>query len=213
MWSRSFGMLFLTVFLFSCSTTGNVQNSGRASGPARGAQGSQEYTITCTGTVEGSIRVQRESSGKVVITPALTKGGFSMNNGNCSLVPVGIYLYVGTDTESIVIEGDTATTTTTDGRWFKWAVADGHMATITNSSGGVDWLNTAVEGNVTTVTDPHGIVFTKIADGNTVTTTWADGSWARETIADNTKTTIFSAGDRDEEIIDRYGNTISIYRH
>jgi TolB-like protein len=197
-----------------------------------------EYTITCSGSVQGYITVKREKSGRVIITPVLTKGGFHLDNENCSLVPPGMdNIYVWDDTRNVIIEGNTAIQTAKDGIWFKTTV-DGNTTTITASASS-DWQRTTVNGNITTITDSTGKSesMTKVILGNTITYTHSDGRWEKVTTDGNTKTvtrsdvsswhtvtmsgntkttTFYGSGSVREsrwvEILDSHGNTISIHK-
>jgi hypothetical protein len=194
-----------------------------------------EYTITCSGTIEGFITVKRESSGRVIITPTLKKGLFSLNNENCSFIsPEMEYITVADDTRNIIIDGNTVIDTSKDGSWLKKTI-DGNTTTTTTSSGAVAWIRRTVDGNITSLTDSSGNSWKRIIDGNTITATYSDGSWTKETIDGNTRTITNSNGSwsrktidgnkkittfspvggksgRWEEVLDSHGNTVSIHK-
>ena len=214
----------LCFLILSCASTRNDGTSSTLT------LEEQEYTITCSGTIQGIITVKRDNSGRIIITPTLMSGGFSIGNENCSLIPPGMdFFYVDNDTKSVIIDGNTATQTMTDGSWVR-KIFNGDITTITTSYGTVDWIKTIVDGNITTFTDSSGNLWTKVIAGNTITVTYSNGSWVREAIDGNTKTitnpdgswvrtiivgniktTTFSRGGRWEEVLNSQGNTISIH--
>jgi hypothetical protein len=115
----------------------------------------QEYTLRYSGDVEGSITIQKENGGRIVITSKLSKGITPVNNAICPLVPPGEEFDIGN-------------------AYLQSVIIDGNTRTITQSHGG--WVKTVVDGNTTTWTTSDGYWEKNVVDGNMITVTRSDGS-------------------------------------
>jgi hypothetical protein len=147
----------------------------------------QEYTIFLGGDVQGTVSVQKGRSGKITVTPNVLKGYVKINKTVCPVLPEDGF-FVGNTTKNIVVDGNTTTTTQSDGSWFK-TVVDRNMTTYTRSDG------------------RHGSK--TVADGNTLTTTWSDGSWEKQVLNGNTVTHTWSNGRWERFVVGGDGDTIT----
>ena len=167
---------------------------------------SQEYNLYYSGQDKGFITIKKETNGKITITPRIQKGSIIyLSYEICSLLPRdGDYLLFE-DTQLITIDGNTTTTTHSNGSWDK-TVVDGTTTTTTHSNG--NWDKKVVDGNTTTYTYSNGNWSKTVVNGNTTTTTHSDGYWIKTLINGNTTTTTHSNGNWDKKVVD--GNTTTI---
>ncbi|MDR1930717.1 MAG: hypothetical protein LBQ44_08825 [Treponema sp.] len=129
----------------------------------------QEYTIYLAGTLRGFITVRKERGGKITIAPSISSGGWVwIGNAVCPLLPKDGFTIRKT-TKSIVIDGNTTTESSADGKWNK-TVIDGNTTTYTTSEG--YWAKTVNEGNTITFTSSRGNLAITVLDGNTLTKTY-----------------------------------------
>ncbi|GMO16704.1 MAG: hypothetical protein Pg6A_02790 [Termitinemataceae bacterium] len=166
----------------------------------------QEYTIYLSGKPSGVITVQKERSGKITITPNLSKeGSVWIGNTICPLLPEdGFYIgnYRGV-LKSIVIDGDTTTVTMADGKWEK-TVITGNTKTESSSDG--SRTKTVIDGNTLTKTHSSGNWEKQVLNGNTITLTSSYGHWKRLVVTRNTLTITSSGTDELTKVVIN-GNT------
>jgi hypothetical protein len=183
----------------------------------------QEYTIFLGGTLRGFITVQKDSGGKITITPSISSdGSVWIGNAICPILPGegdGFRTYdtksngfrVSKTIASIVIDGNTTTETRTDGNWHK-IVNDGNTTTETWSDG--RWYRTVTEGNRITYTSSFGAEEITVLEGNTLTKTHLHGPlsnhirWQKIVVSENTMTETDSSGSWARAVIS--GNTTTI---
>jgi formylmethanofuran dehydrogenase subunit C len=191
---------------------------------ARNPAGEEAYTLYYSGDFQGTVSIQRDRAGKITITYRLT-----VNRDNyvdigreiCPLIPVWVEpVQLSGSVATIIIEGNTCTTTYSDGSqtklvvdgntttytypdgsWYK-EVVNGNTTTYTNSDG--RWKKTVVNGNTTTTTESDGYWSKTVVNGNPTTYTASGGGWKR-VVDGNTKTTTYSNGRWEKVVVD--GNT------
>jgi hypothetical protein len=129
----------------------------------------QKHTIYLAGTLRGFITVQKDRNGKITIAPSLSSGGWVwIGNSICPILPKEGFTIWKT-TKSIVIDGNTTTETSADGKWNR-TVIDGNTTTYTTSEG--YWTRTASDGNTITFTSSRGNLAITVLEGNTLTKTY-----------------------------------------
>jgi TolB-like protein len=189
---------------------------------ARNPAGEEEYTIYFSGSIQGTVSIQRDRAGKITLTPRVTGSVYGLDRETCPLIPAWVGIVVFSDRNvTDVIEGNTWTTTWSDGSWYKtvvngntttythsngrWSkrVVNGNTTTYTNSDG--DWDKEVVDGNTTTTTRSNGWWYKTVVNGNTTTYTNSDGDWSKTVVNGNTRTYTNSDGDWYKEVVD--GNT------
>jgi hypothetical protein len=171
----------------------------------------EEYTLRYSGDVEGSITVQKENSGRLVVTSKLSKGITPINNAICPLVPPGEEFDIGNAyLQSVIIDGNTRTITLSHGGWEK-TVVDGNTTTRTTSDG--SWTKSVVSGNMITVTNSNGSSYeisveesAEIAEHFGRRTT----AGAKTLVDGNTTTITLPYGGK--IVATRQGNTITIHQ-
>jgi hypothetical protein len=189
----------------------------------------EEYTIYLAGTLRGFITVQKDRNGKTTIAPSLSSEGWVwIGNTICPLLPKDGFTIWKT-TRSIVIDGNTTTETSADGKWNK-TVIDGNTTTYTTSDG--YWAKTVADGNTITFTSSRSDLAITVLGGNTLTKTYpnetmtqrvytddfkaftdtvSEGWWQRIVVTGNTKTETDSLGNWSRAVIN--GNTTTVTRN
>ena len=169
---------------------------------------SQEYTLYYSGEEKGFITIKRESNGKITITPIIITN-IILRYEYCPLLPKNYssYMQVAQLITLITIDGNTSTTTYSDGSWHK-TVVDGNTKTETYSNG--MWFKTVVDGNTTTETYFNGNWKKTVVDGNTTTVTSSYGSWSKTVVDGNTTTVTYSDGSWYKTVVDKQGYNIYI---
>jgi hypothetical protein len=197
--------------------------------------GQETYTLFCSGTVQGTVTIERDRGGKITITGRLT-GRFApsvdINHAICPLIPVGVSLVFQSITRSIIIDGNTTISTNLDGSGFK-RVVNGNTTTSTHSDGRVEkdvingntttstysngaWIRSVVNGNTTTSTFSNGLVQKSVVNGNTTTHSSLDlnsgieSIWYTEVVNGNTTTRNFPAFGWTKKVVDKQGHNIFI---
>jgi hypothetical protein len=132
----------------------------------------QEYTIYLSGTIKRFITIQKDRTGKTTIAPNIPTterygGWLRIDNSICPVLPEKSFMInsastYSAGTTSIVIDGNTTTVTSADGKWNK----------------------TLIDGNTTTYTTSDGYWNKTVIDGNTTMYTTSDGSWRKTVITD-----------------------------
>jgi hypothetical protein len=224
----------LAVFFAACATTGVIspqaeENYDNAIAGSITAWAEEEYILYCSGGPQGTVTIQRDRAGKIIITSRLIRslpGSILIDSEICPLIPAWIDtidVFVPY-TATIIIEGNTMTDIYSNGRWRK-TVVDGNTTTETWSNGSWNktvingntttwtasdgsWNKTVINGNTTTWTSSDGWQKT-VVDGNTTTTTWSDG-WAKTVVDGNTTTTTRSNGSWSKTVVDKQGYNIFI---
>jgi hypothetical protein len=129
----------------------------------------EEYTIYLAGTLRGFITIQKDGNGKITIAPTVSSDGrVWIGNSMCPILPKDGFTIWKT-IKSIVIDGNTTTVTSADGKWNK-TVIDRNTITYTTSDG--YWTRTATDGNTTTFTSSRGNLAITVLEGNTLTKTY-----------------------------------------
>jgi hypothetical protein len=178
----------------------------------------QEYTILVTGedgmrekNYSGSIRIRKETDGRIIIVPTMTtnyKYGIIINNLLCPIIPENESFSITEYTKEIVIDRNTTTITYSNDSWEKTIVngntstttysngtqrniiVAGNVTTITYSNG--SWSRTVTEGNTTMMTNSYNKWTRTVIDGNIITITESDGSWRQIVVDGNSETAISS---------------------
>jgi hypothetical protein len=169
----------------------------------------EEYTLVYRGDVQGTVTVRRDRSGKITVTPNMTKldSVEIIDNALCPLIPAvpkwAPVLAISKDNPSIVIEGNTTIETYPDGSGSK-TVIQGNTVTETRLNSGW-WRKTIVEGNITTQTISNGQWNKTVVDGNTTMQTYSSGAWYKDVVNGNTKIHTNSYDDQFRTVVD--GNT------
>ena len=186
-----------------------------------------EFTLIFSGLSEGIIFIQKEASGRIVITSNITKGMVSINDEVCPILPSKIneyYFIFYPSSRRATIEGNTTTftniygqnyqiiedgNTTTEidymGNWLK-EVIEGNEITWSTSDG--FWRRTVVEGNTTIQTSSDGNGYVAVVEGNTKTVTYQNEDWLIEVIEENAVTRKWSNGSWDRTTVEE---NITIY--
>jgi hypothetical protein len=190
----------------------------------------EEYTIFLSGTLKGFITVQKDSSGKITIVPSISSNGrVWIGNSVCPLLPKEGF-NIWKTTKSIVIDGNTITETSVDGKWYR-TVVDGDTTTYTASDG--HWTKTVTSGNTITFTSSRGRgdLAVTVLEGNTLTKTYPnsaltvthydrdlretstdsyEGWWQRVVVSESTMTETDSTGSWSRAVIN--GNTTTVIK-
>jgi hypothetical protein len=125
-----------------------------------------EYTIYLGGTLRGFITVQKDRNGKTTVAPSISsEGRVWIGNAICPLLPEDGFTIWKT-TKSIVIDGNTTTVSSADGKWNR-TVSDGNTTRYTTSDG--YWTETVTNGNTVTFTSSRGDLAITVLEGNTLT--------------------------------------------
>jgi hypothetical protein len=165
----------------------------------------QEYTIYLGGTLRGFITIQKERNGKITIVPSISEGRVWIGNSMCPLLPEDGFSIWKT-TKSIVIEGNTITVTSTDGKWNR-TVIDGNTTTYTTSDG--YWARTVTSGNTITFTSSHNDLEITVLEGNTLTKTHPNKTMTQRHYADNFKTFTDTVSENWWQKVVTNGNTVT----
>jgi hypothetical protein len=192
----------------------------------------QEYTVYLSGDLRGFITVQKDPSGKITIAPHISsEGRVWIGNAMCPLLPKEGFTIWKT-TRSIVIDGNTTTVSSADGKWNRTAV-DGNTTTYTTSEG--HWERTITDGNTITFTSSRGdsAMAITVLEGNTLTKTYPNQTltvthydleggrststdsyrswWQRVVVSENTMTETDSTGSWSRAVIN--GDTTTVTKN
>lgn len=175
--------------------------------------GQEEYMFLFSGTVSGLVRVQKDSGGRITITPSIQEWGevwweIAISNTLSPILPQSYW--VSKKTREITINSNTTMETTLDGGWTR-TVVDGNTTTKTSSDG--SWTRTVVDGNTTIETSSDGSWSRTFIDGNTIMTTYSNGTWSRTVVEGNRTTITYKSAlqgeSKSEYVIN--GNNITAY--
>jgi hypothetical protein len=189
----------------------------------------QNYILYYSGDNSGFITIQKESSGKITITPKMTKIRYSIDLTEeiCPILPElseSNNYSINEETQSITIDGNTTTRTYSDGSWNKtvvdgntisWTssdgwwhrkVVEGETETVTQSDG--RWYRIITDGNTRTGIDSYGFQFREVVEGNKTTRTNFEGTTVIIIVDGNTTTWTDPDGRWQKKVIE--GNTITI---
>jgi hypothetical protein len=189
----------------------------------------QEYTIFLGGDLRGFITVQKDRNGKITIAPSISSDGWVwIGNSICPILPKDGF-YIRKTTKSIVIDGNTTTETSADGKWNKTMI-DGNTTTYTTSDG--YWTRTVSDGNTITFTSSRGNSAITVLEGNTLTKTYPNETltvthydfeggrtstdsyrnwWQKVVVNENTMTETDSSGSWSRAVIN--GNTTTVTKN
>jgi hypothetical protein len=176
------------------------------------AFGQETYTLLVGGNKgQGTITVAQDRGGKITVTGKTPAGALlpdmEITHALCPLIPAGEVVGFGSFYSSVIIDGNTTTTTYRDGDWFT-TVVSGNTKATTHSDG--SWSRTVVNGNTTTTTYPGGRTWKTVVNGNT-TTYYSDEFLAHTDVVNgNTTTRTFPNGQWKQTVVDRQGYTIFI---
>jgi hypothetical protein len=187
----------------------------------------QGYTIYLGGTLRGFITVQKDRNGKITIAPSLSsEGRVWIGNAICPLLPKEGFT-ISKAIKTIVIDGNTTTETSADGKWNK-TVIDGNTTTYTTSDG--YWTKTVTDGNTITFTSSRGDLSITVLEGNTLTKTYPNDTltvthydskggrtstdsykswWQKVVVNGNTITETDSSGSWSRAVINGYTTTVT----
>jgi hypothetical protein len=165
----------------------------------------REYTIYLGGNLRGFITVQKDRNGKITIAPSISEGQVWIGNSICPILPKDGFS-ISKTTKSIVIDGNTTTVTSTDGKWNR-IVIKGNTTTYTSLSG---WgYETVIDGNTLTTTRSDGRWEKQVLNGNTITRTFSEGRWDRLVAAGNTLTHTDDKGSLARAVINGNKTTVA----